>query len=93
MFNKNDISQILQNTEFTPPSFMWESNELMFRADENTYYTLLCMIYRATPTTIIPTYDPGLECIKAARAALDCHSNSAALFKDRTEMWESYLHW
>jgi hypothetical protein len=72
---------------------MKDFNELLFKSDETTYYTLLCMVYRATPTTVSSVYDPGAECVKYARAALDCHRNCAAEYKHKTELWAIYLHW
>ncbi|KAL9071511.1 MAG: hypothetical protein Q9157_005439 [Trypethelium eluteriae] len=89
----DDISLLIQDLNFTPTNYMYDANELLFRADEITYYALLCMVYRATPASAKSAYDPAVECVKYARAALDCHRRCGAEFKHNTEMWAMYLHW
>lgn len=73
--------------------YLDRATKLIQMSDDITYYALLCMIYRATPTTAQSTYIPAIECIRCARAALDSHSKCAAMFKDQAELWAMYLHW
>jgi hypothetical protein len=51
------------------------------------------MVYRATPTSVNSSYDPAVECVKYARAALDSHRECTIAFKGLTEMWTAYLNW
>jgi hypothetical protein len=90
---KTNISQFIQNPHSAPPAYLYEVNDLIFKSDEITYHTLLCMIYRATPTSASANFEPVVECIKYARAALDCHKRCTAAFKTKTELWALYLHW
>ncbi|KAI9685189.1 MAG: hypothetical protein M1822_004776 [Bathelium mastoideum] len=89
----DDISLLVQNLDFAPSDYMYDASELLFKSDEITYYALLCIVYRATPASAKSDYDPAVECVKYARAALDCHRNCTAEFKHKTEMWAMYLHW
>jgi hypothetical protein len=91
--SKDDISQFIHNPNSTPPAYLYQVNEIILKSDEITYYALLCMIYRATPTYEDSIYDPVLQCVKYARAALDCHRRCTAAFKPQTELWAMYLHW
>ncbi|KAL9093860.1 MAG: hypothetical protein Q9165_003783 [Trypethelium subeluteriae] len=90
---KDDISLLIQDLNFAPTNYMYDANELLVKSDTITYYALLCMVYRATPASVKPVYDPALECVKYARAALDCHRKCTSEFKHKTEMWSMYLHW
>ncbi|KAI9654358.1 MAG: hypothetical protein M1821_006674 [Bathelium mastoideum] len=90
---KDDISLLVQNLDFAPSDYMYDASELLFKSDEITYYALLCIVYRATPASAKSDYDPAVECVKYARAALDCHRKCTAEFKHKTEMWAMYLHW
>ena len=64
------------------------------RSDEVIYYTMLTMIYRGTPTPTNETYDANVECLCAARLALERHQTCAKIHKDSgDEMWSMYLQW
>ena len=91
--SKDQISQLIQDPDIAPEHYLFDANEMIYGSDEITYYALLCMIYRATPTSANSNYDPAIECIKYARAALDCHRRCTAAFKGQTEVWTMYLHW
>ncbi|KAI9692037.1 MAG: hypothetical protein M1820_009572 [Bogoriella megaspora] len=89
----DDISLLIQGLDVVPTNYMYDANELLFRSDEITYYALLCMVHRATPASVESAYDPAVECVKYARAALDCHRRCTVEFKHNTELWAMYLHW
>jgi hypothetical protein len=84
---------LIQDSDIPPLPYMVEANHLIYKSDEITYYALLCMAYRATPSSVNPTYNPVIECIKCARAALDCHKTCTIEFKGKTEFWAVYLNW
>jgi hypothetical protein len=90
---KNDISQFVPNIDSAPPTHLCDMNEVILKSDEIRYYALLCMIYRATPTSANSTYDPVVQSVKYAREGLDCHGRCIAAFKSKTELWAMYLHW
>ncbi|KAL4964359.1 putative C6 transcription factor [Aspergillus stella-maris] len=73
---------------------MTDIESLYLRCDEVCRLSVLCLIYRAIPTS------PGTqgtfvkECIETARAALLTHESCMALLKDATTSLKlSYLHW
>jgi hypothetical protein len=93
MLSKDNILQFIEKPRSAPPAYLYDITELILKSDEITYYALLCMIYRATPTSAHSIFDPAIECIKHARAALDCHERCTAVFKVQSELWAMYLHW
>jgi hypothetical protein len=88
---QDDISQLMQDPNSATGLYMYDA--LIHKSNEITYYNLLCMIYRATPPSAKTIHDSTVECIKYARAALDCHRRCTTTFKDQPEMWTAYLHW
>lgn len=90
---QRDVSLYHQEGDFPPASHSYDASELVSRSDEIIYYALLCMVYRATPATVNADYDPSVECIKYARAALDYHWKCTTDLKPKSELWTMYLHW